>query len=109
MKIGYGSRIIADFEMPESVKIAVDAALRDIKNTSEEIGKSAENEKSSESEQSFASIVLQTVSDENIQAECYVVCVTDSTTAAQQLTITASDDLGLIYGLYHISKTFIII
>lgn len=94
MKIGYDSRIIADFEMSECVQIAADAVLRDIRDTSSESGGR------------FADIVLHQAPEGEIQPECFVVSAASIATA-RKLTITASDDLGLIYGLYHISKTFL--
>ncbi len=104
MKIGYGSKIIADFEMPECVQIAVDAVLRDIRDTSiESEGLAA----SGQSKEGFADIVLQKVAEEEIQPECFVVSATGIAIGASQLTVSASDDLGFIYGLYHISKTFL--
>ena len=127
MKIGYCSRIIADFEMSECVQIAANAVMRDIKNTSakcEESARSRENGQSKEnglSKEGFGNIVLQKADSEEIQSECFVVSITDGATRTaagtqqlapfasdlRNLTVSASDDLGLIYGLYHISKTFL--
>lgn len=112
MKIGFGSRIIADFEISECVQIAADVVLRDIRDTSIESGQNKEG---------LADIVLVKVAEEEIQQECFVVRADEaatcsatsgqqpapSKTGASQLTVSASDDLGLIYGLYHISKTFL--
>jgi len=112
MKIGFGSRIIADFEISECVQIAADVVLRDIRDTSVESGQNKEG---------LADIVLRKVAEEEIQQECFVVKADEaatcsatsgqqpapSKTGASQLTVSASDDLGLIYGLYHISKTFL--
>ena len=109
MKIGYCSRIIADFEMSECVQIAANAVMRDIKNTC------IRCEENGQSNEGFGDILLQKVAKEEIQSECFEVSVTSSdasattcgSTSSQQLTVSASDDLGPIYGLYHISKTFL--
>ena len=119
MKIGYCSRIIADFEMSECVQIAANAVMRDIKNTC------IRCEENGQSNEGFGDILLQKVAKEEIQSECFEANAANgatgvptssatsgqqpapSKTGASELTVSASDDLGIIYGLYHISKTFL--
>ncbi len=47
---------------------------------------------------------------EEVDSECFVIKAEESddgSGASKNLVISASDDLGLIYGIYHISKEFL--
>jgi hypothetical protein len=88
MIIGYGTKIKADFEPALSVQHAVSALERDIRNTCVE-------------DSSGGDICLK--KDPEIGSECFMVRADEG----QGLGIYAGDDLGFIYGLYHISKRFL--
>ena len=89
MKIGYSTKIMSDSILSRPVRRAVSALERDIRNTC------------LRSCGGFLDIVLK--KEECIQKECFVIKALEH----NKLGIYASDDLGLIYGIYHISKTFL--
>ncbi len=95
MKIGYSTKIVADSILSRAVRRAVSALERDIRNTCLRSGGG------------FLDIVLKKEEcipkEEYIQKECFVIKALEH----NKLGIYASDDLGLIYGIYHISKTFL--
>ena len=95
MKIGYGTKIMSDSILSRPVRRAVSALERDIRNTCLRSGGG------------FLDIVLKkeecVPKEEYIQKECFVIKALEH----NKLGIYASDDLGLIYGIYHISKTFL--
>jgi hypothetical protein len=95
MKIGYSTKIVADSILSRAVRRAVSALERDIRNTCLRSGGE------------FLDIVLKKEEcipkEEYIQKECFVIKALEH----NKLGIYASDDLGLIYGIYHISKTFL--
>lgn len=85
--ITYNTNII---NIPEkkSVILAADSLKRDIKNTCLK-----SDEKGS---------VISFSEDPCIEKECFVICY-----GSDELKISASDDLGFIYGIYHVSKSFL--
>ena len=95
MKIGYSTKITSDSILSRPVRRAVSALERDIRNTCLRSGGG------------FLDIVLKEEEcipkEEYIQKECFVIKALEH----NKLGIYASDDLGLIYGIYHISKTFL--
>ena len=80
---------MSDSILSRPVRRAVSALERDIRNTC------------LRSCGGFLDIVLK--KEECIQKECFVIKALEH----NKLGIYASDDLGLIYGIYHISKTFL--
>ena len=95
MKIGYSTKIMSDSILSRPVRRAVSALERDIRNTCLRSGGG------------FLDIVLKKEEcipkEEYIQKECFVIKALEH----NKLGIYASDDLGLIYGIYHISKNFL--
>lgn len=95
MKIGYSTKIMSDSILSRPVRRAVSALERDIRNTCLRSGGG------------FLDIVLKKEEcipkEEYIQKECFAIKALEH----NKLGIYASDDLGLIYGIYHISKTFL--
>ncbi len=118
--ITVNSKIITDDDISTAVKYAIAALLRDIENTC------------AESEVEGTVIVLK--KDAEIEQECFRIesvygnrkdtdgaqggasgtsevserdAETEGEKSENRLVISASDDLGLIYGIYHISKTFL--
>ena len=71
-----------------AVKIAVKALERDIANTC--------------NVSEFAGDIISYERDESVEKECFIINKSEDT-----VQILASDDLGFIYGTYHISKTFL--
>ncbi len=88
MQLNYNSKISGDIESTP-VKKAVEALERDIKNTCKSVYEAG------------LSIVLD-IKDEDKSNECYVVERRDD-----KLLITAHCDLGLVYGIYHVSRVFL--
>ncbi|SES30758.1 Glycosyl hydrolase family 115 [Butyrivibrio fibrisolvens] len=113
MKIGYSTKIMSDSILSRSVRRAVSALERDIRNTCLRSGGGFLNivlkkeecipkeeyisKEECVSKEEFIS------KEEYIQKECFVIKALEH----NKLGIYASDDLGLIYGIYHISKTFL--
>lgn len=85
------SNVICEEEFSEAVKIAVKALNRDIKATC------------IESDLEGIDIVITKVL--GIEKECFVV--KKDSDKKKALVISASDDIGVIYGIYHISKNFL--
>lgn len=79
---------LIDVPRHKPVQLAADALLRDIANTCIESAASG--------------MEILFFKDDSITNECYKVAVKDG-----RLLISASDDFGFIYGIYHISKTFL--
>lgn len=80
----------------DAVKIAADALKRDIKNTCLETDKKGMN------------ISLKQSND--IASECFIIkvkTIDEGDENGRCLVISASDDLGLIYGIYFVSKEFL--
>lgn len=86
MKIGYSTKISLESILPRPVMRAVRALERDIRNTCLRSSKNS------------GDIVLK--KEEGIPKECFIIKAVDN----KKLIISSSDDLGLIYGIYHISK-----
>ena len=82
------TRILTDFEISTPVQKAVEALKRDITNTCTATG------------QEGIRILLQ--KKEDMDPESFALKKEEG-----QLILQASDDLGMIYGIYHISKTFL--
>ncbi len=82
-----GTRII-NIPNTTAVKIAVKALQRDIENSCIESGLNGD--------------VIYFTRDESVEKECFIIDKTEDA-----IHILASDDLGFIYGIYHISKTFL--
>ena len=90
------SKIIGESHLSEAVLMAVNALKRDIQNTL------------SDSDLEGFSISFNHVED--IQKECFVIRVKEIKEGAvdlKSLVISASDDLGFIYGIYFVSKNFL--
>ena len=83
------SRITYDINISVPVQKAVKAFERDIQNVCLESNKKGRD------------IYLNV--DESIPAECFTVKIPDN----DSIMISASEDLGLIYGIYHVSKYFL--
>ncbi len=84
------SQIIVENYGSEPVKRACEALWRDIENTCVDRGCKG------------IDIVLKMVPDAGIAKECFLL-----EKQGEKLLLSASDDLGLIYGIYHISETFL--
>ncbi len=82
------SQIIVDNYSSIPVKHACEALWRDIENTCVDRG------------QKGIDIILK--KEAGFEPECFSL-----KKEGEKLLLTASDDLGLIYGIYHISKTFL--
>lgn len=89
MNIGYKTKIKAGFEITKPVQYAVDALGRDIRKTC------------LESDVLCDDISLYKAAE--VRKECFVIEISND----NNLVVSASDDLGIIYGLYYISKTFL--
>ena len=85
--ITINSKII-DVPNSKAVRVAVKALERDLANTC--ISSDAPG------------CAISFSRDNSIEKECFIVSSKDNA-----LIISASDDLGVIYGIYHISKTFL--
>ena len=85
------SNVICEEEFSEAVKIAVKALNRDIKATC------------IESDLEGIDIVITKVL--GIEKECFVV--KKDSDKKKALVISASDDIGVIYGIYHITKNIL--
>ncbi|WP_027207711.1 glycosyl hydrolase 115 family protein [Butyrivibrio fibrisolvens] len=125
MKIGYSTKITSDSILSRPVRRAVSALERDIRNTCLRSGGGfldivlkkeecipkeeyiSKEECVSKEEFIFKEECIpkeEFISkEEYIQKECFVIKALEH----NKLGIYASDDLGLIYGIYHISKTFL--
>ena len=125
MKIGYSTKITSDSILSRPVRRAVSALERDIRNTCLRSGGGfldivlkkeecipkeeyiSKEECVSKEEFIFKEECVpkeEFISkEEYIQKECFVIKALEH----NKLGIYASDDLGLIYGIYHISKTFL--
>ncbi len=106
--ITFNSEIIADAGLSTGVRYAVRALERDIAATCLENGP--------------AGIPIRICLRDGIAPECFIVEVADTGTVllssgmvpgtgtdagGRRLLISASDDLGLIYGIYHVSRHFL--
>ncbi|MBQ6589214.1 MAG: glycosyl hydrolase 115 family protein [Butyrivibrio sp.] len=85
--ITYNTKLI-DVPRHKPVQIAADALRRDIICTCLESDKEG--------------IDISFVKDDAVVGECYVI-----TAFSDKVQISASDDLGFVYGIYHISKKFL--
>ncbi|WP_029231051.1 glycosyl hydrolase 115 family protein [Butyrivibrio sp. VCB2006] len=85
--ITYNTKIV-DVPNSKAVRIAAKALERDIENTCEK----------SELEGDYISFNRE----DSLKSECFQISF-----AERKLLISASDDLGFVYGIYHISKTFL--
>lgn len=81
-------KLNSKLEALSSIKMAVSALQRDIANTCYNTAIPGMD------------ITLEQAPD--IKEECFIIKVKDNT-----LSIVASDELGFIYGIYHVSKTFL--
>ncbi len=75
----------------KAVRRAIDALKRDIARTCLPT--------------EIAGCEISLKSDETVEKECFLISVNNA--ERKVLEIAASDDLGFIYGIYHISKTFL--
>ncbi len=82
------SSVLCKNEVSKAVQFAIRALERDIKNT-------CINTK-------MQGLLIALNYNESIKKECFLICIKEDC-----LVISASDDLGFIYGIYHISKNFL--
>jgi hypothetical protein len=85
--ITYNTKLI-DVPRHKPVQLAADALRRDIINTCFESDKEG--------------ITISFSGDDSVKRECFIVKV-----LSDKLQISASDELGFVYGIYHISKVFL--
>ena len=93
MEINRNTKVVCEFESTPVSK-AVEAVKRDIKNTCLDTDRSA------------LDIVLIEASDSDNIAERFVVRAMQRD-GKDTLLVEAADELGFIYGIYHISRTFL--
>ena len=91
--ITYNTQIRSSIELSGAVTIAVKALQRDIKTTC------------TKSDLKGTDIALER--DNSIAAEAFIIDAVSENTGEDILKISASDDFGFIYGIYHISKYFL--
>ncbi len=87
--ITYNTKITTDIDISLPLQKAIKAFERDIQKVC------------LNSDENGIDIYLEI--DKKISAECFVIKNADN----GRLTIAASDDLGLSYGIYHVSKVFL--
>lgn len=87
------TNITCDFLTSPAVEKAIAALKRDIRSTC------------FKSDKKGVDIVLH--KSEEPDRECFFLILNDSQDKDGELILSASDDLGFIYGIYHISKVFL--
>ncbi len=90
--LNYNSGIISESKVTEPVEFAVHALERDIKNTCRAMDEPG--------------VMISLRMDPSLEEECFAVAKRE-TDGPGILEVRASGDLGFIYGIYHISKTFL--
>jgi len=88
LMITCNSKILICGNISEAVVFAADALKRDIRNVC--------------AETDIKGIDISICPDGKIERECFVIAKQDD-----RLTISAADDLGMIYGIYYVSRYFL--